>query len=371
MPTVSLYPLRFEPILRRLIWGGRRLGTVLHKPIGEGNDYAESWELSDYRDAVSVVNEGELSGTTLRDLVHHRGREVLGPGLSGRSQFPLLVKFIDAREVLSVQVHPDDEKGKRLAGDNGKTETWVVVDAEPESLIYAGLRPGVTREQFQAAIEDGQVEPLLHRFPARPGDCIMIEAGTVHAIGAGVLLAEIQQMSDATFRVFDWGRVGADGRPRELHITEAMESTDFTRGPVNPLIPARAGWRGQHPRGAVAMPLLCTRALEVIAARRPGPNRPVHHPDGNGGLRGGPARGAAGATRVWPDSAAAGRGWSLRDHPRRRSRRSDLRGALRATNQRVKEESSDAHGGGKHRNHHQSAGRTRLAPPASRCAGSF
>jgi mannose-6-phosphate isomerase len=238
MPAVPPYPLRFEPILRQLIWGGRRLGTLLHKPIGEANDYAESWELSDYRDAVSVVNEGELTGTTLRELVQFRGREVLGPGLSGRNQFPLLVKFIDAREVLSVQVHPDDEKGKRLAGDNGKTETWVIVDAEPGSLIYSGLRPGVTREQFAAAIETGQVEPLLHRFPARPGDCIMIEAGTVHAIGAGVLLAEIQQMSDATFRVFDWGRVGADGRPRALHVREALESTDFARGPVNPLIPA-------------------------------------------------------------------------------------------------------------------------------------
>jgi len=239
MPNVPLGLLRFEPILRRLIWGGRRLGTVLHKPVGEGNDFAESWELADYRDAVSVVNEGELAGATLRDLVHTRGRELLGPGLSAREQFPLLVKFIDAREVLSVQVHPDDEKGKRLAGDNGKTETWVVVDAEPASLIYAGLKPGVTREQFRAAIENGQVGPLLHRFPARPGDCIMIEAGTVHAIGAGVLLAEIQQMSDATFRVFDWGRVGADGRPRELHIRAALESTDFARGPVNPLTPTR------------------------------------------------------------------------------------------------------------------------------------
>ncbi len=238
MPTLPLYPLRFEPILRRLIWGGRRLGTVLDKPIGAGNDFAESWELADYRDAVSVVNEGALAGTTLRDLVHQRGRELLGPGLPGRDEFPLLVKFIDAREVLSVQVHPDDEQGERLAGDNGKTETWVVVDAEPGSLIYAGLVPGVTREQFEAAIASGQVEPLLHHFPARPGDCIMIEAGTVHAIGAGVLLAEIQQMSDATFRVFDWGRVGADGRPRELHIRAALESTNFVRGPVNPLTPA-------------------------------------------------------------------------------------------------------------------------------------
>ena len=159
MPAASLHPLRFELILRRLIWGGRRLGTVLHKPIGAGNDYAESWELADYRDAVSIVNEGELAGTSLRDLVHHRGPEVLGPGLSGREEFPLLVKFIDAREVLSVQVHPDDEKGKRLAGDNGKTETWVIVDAEPGSLIYAGLRQGVGREQFEAAIEKGRSSP--------------------------------------------------------------------------------------------------------------------------------------------------------------------------------------------------------------------
>jgi mannose-6-phosphate isomerase len=239
MPAGSLCPLRFEPILRRLIWGGRRLGTVLHKSIGEGNDFAESWELSDYRDAVSIVNEGKLTGTSLRDLVQRRGRELLGPAFTEQNQFPVLVKFIDAREVLSVQVHPDDEKGRRLASDSGKTETWVVVDAEPGSLIYAGLKPGVNREQFGAAILAGRVEPLLHRFQARPGDCIMIEAGTVHAIGAGVLLAEIQQTSDATFRVFDWGRVGADGRPRELHIREALESTNFTRGPVNPLALSR------------------------------------------------------------------------------------------------------------------------------------
>ncbi len=230
-------PLRFDPILRRLIWGGRRLGTVLGKPIGEFRDYAESWELADYRDAVSKVGEGPLKGCSLRSLVHDHARDLLGPGLAGCEQFPLLVKFIDACDVLSVQVHPDDEKGKRLAGDNGKTETWVVVDAEPGSRIYAGLKPGVTRAQFGAAIAGGDVEPLLHHFPARPGDCIMIEAGTVHAIGAGVLLAEIQQMSDATFRVFDWGRVGADGRPRELHVEQALESTDFQRGPVNPLAP--------------------------------------------------------------------------------------------------------------------------------------
>jgi mannose-6-phosphate isomerase len=239
MSHVPLYPLRFEPILRQLIWGGRRLGTVLHKSIGEANDYAESWELSDYRDAVSVVCEGPLAGTSLRELVHLRGRELMGPVHPAAEQFPLLVKFIDAREVLSVQVHPDDEKARRLAGDNGKTETWVIVDAEPGSLIYAGLKSSVTPDQFSAAIASGHVEPLLHRFTPRPGDCIMIEAGTVHSIGAGVLLAEIQQMSDATFRVYDWGRVGPDGQPRELHVSQALEATSFDRGSVDPLVPAR------------------------------------------------------------------------------------------------------------------------------------
>ena len=168
MAAIPLTPLRFEPILRRLIWGGRRLGTVLHKPIGEGNDYAESWELSDYRDAVSVVCEGELAGTSFRELVRQRGRELLGPALAGRGQFPLLVKFIDAREVLSVQVHPDDEKGRELAGDNGKTETWVIVAADPGSLIYAGLKAGVTRDQFARRSRRGRSSRCSIAFPPGP-----------------------------------------------------------------------------------------------------------------------------------------------------------------------------------------------------------
>ncbi len=233
--AAAMHPLRFEPILKRLIWGGRRLGEVLRKPIGEGSDHAESWEVSDHRADVSVVAHGPLAGTNLRDLLRDRPLELLGPAVGRRDQFPLLVKFIDAQQTLSVQVHPDDHLGRRLANDNGKTETWVVVAAEPGSLIYAGLKQGVTREQFARAIEMGEVEPLLHRFPARAGDCILIPAGIVHAIGAGVMIAEIQQMSDATFRVFDWNRMGADGKPRQLHVDEALESTDFSAGPVNPL----------------------------------------------------------------------------------------------------------------------------------------
>jgi mannose-6-phosphate isomerase len=237
MSPISFYPLRFKPILRRLIWGGRRLGTVLHKPIGDESDYAESWELSDYHDQVSVVEEGSLAGATLRDLVRSRGDELLGKALGPRDQFPLLVKFIDAHQALSVQVHPDDETGKRLANDNGKTETWVILDTEPGSLIYAGLKQGVGRDEFASAIQSGKVKHLLHRFEPSTGDCILIEAGTVHAIGAGVLLAEIQEMSDATFRIHDWGRTGPDGKPRQLHLGEAMESIDFDRGPVGPLSP--------------------------------------------------------------------------------------------------------------------------------------
>jgi mannose-6-phosphate isomerase len=237
MPMTTLYPLRFQPILRRLIWGGRRLGTVLHKPIGDATDYAESWEISDYHDQVSVVEQGSLAGATIRDLIRTRGSELLGPALGPRDQFPLLVKFIDAHQDLSVQVHPDDETGRRLAGDYGKTETWVILEAEPGSAIYAGLNQGVGRDELSAAIRSGQVARLLHRLEPKPGDCILIESGTVHAIGAGVLLAEIQEMSDATFRVYDWGRVGTDGKPRTLHIREAMESIDFERGPVEPITP--------------------------------------------------------------------------------------------------------------------------------------
>jgi mannose-6-phosphate isomerase len=238
MPDAPDYPLSFEPILKSLLWGGRRLGTVLSKAIGEGDRYAESWEIADHRKDVSRVRNGPLAGASLRDLVREHPREILGDSLSRHSsteQFPLLVKFLDAHAVLSVQVHPDDERGKRLAEDNGKTEAWVILHAEPHSKIYAGLRPGVSRNDLAQGMRTGRVEPLLHAFEASAGDCVFIPAGTVHAIGAGIVLAEIQQSSDATFRVYDWGRVGPDGKSRELHPDESLESTDFHAGPVDPV----------------------------------------------------------------------------------------------------------------------------------------
>ncbi len=267
MKKAPLYPLKFKPILRRLIWGGRRLGTVLNKPIGTESDYAESWELSDYHDQVSVVENGALAGTTLRDLVHSRAAELLGSASAPTDHFPLLVKFIDAHQSLSVQVHPDDEKGRVLANDSGKTETWVILDASPGALIYAGLKSGVTREDLAAAIRSGKVESTLNSFEPKVGDSILIESGTVHAIGAGILLTEIQEMSDATFRIDDWGRVGPDGKPRPLHIDKALQCIDFDRGPVAPVTPKPLPAEADNRREGLAQSKYF--ALERLSLKQP------------------------------------------------------------------------------------------------------
>jgi len=226
MRDIPLYPLTFKPIFKELVWGGRRLEKVLGKPLPPDRRIGESWELVDLPGDMSVVNGGDLDGSTLRSLVEKRKLELMGntPLLDGR--FPLLLKFIDAAERLSVQVHPDREAAERLGG-RPKTEAWHIIDAAPGCFLYIGTRPGVTREVFAEAIDEDRVEPLLRKVPVHPGDLIYLPAGTLHAIGEGVLLAEIQQASDTTYRVFDWGRMGLDGRPRPLHVKEALESIRF------------------------------------------------------------------------------------------------------------------------------------------------
>jgi mannose-6-phosphate isomerase len=227
------YPLQFEPLFRRYLWGGRRLGTMLGKSIGNGDDYAESWEVVDHGADQSIVSAGQLQGHTLGELVINHGDELFGRN-SPQRQFPLLFKFLDCNRTLSVQVHPNDEQAARLdQPDLGKTEAWVVLAAEPGSKIYAGLKPGVNREILNTSIAAGTCEDCLHEFEPQVGDCVFIEAGTVHALGAGLVVAEIQQASDTTFRLFDWNRVGADGKPRPLHIEESLEVTDYTRGLVD------------------------------------------------------------------------------------------------------------------------------------------
>ncbi|MEX0702719.1 MAG: type I phosphomannose isomerase catalytic subunit [Planctomycetales bacterium] len=232
-------PLEFEPLLKRIRWGGRRLGTALGKPLGDGDDYAESWELADHGHDQSVVARGAFAGWTLSRLVRERSEELLGRhARAGVEQFPLLVKFLDAQDRLSVQVHPNDEQAKRYAPDeNGKTEAWVILEAAPHSRIYAGLKPGVNAESLRAHLAAGTVVECLHSFHPRPGDCVFIPAGTVHALGEGILLAEVQQSSDVTFRLFDWDRLDRDGHPRPLHIEESLAVIDFARGPVDPAQP--------------------------------------------------------------------------------------------------------------------------------------
>jgi len=235
--TLCNYPLRFQPLFRRYLWGGRRLETMLGKSLDSGDDYAESWELVDHGTDQSVVLNGCLAGQTLGQLVAQQGSALLGQH-AGQSQFPLLFKFLDCNRTLSVQVHPNDAQGALLdPPDLGKTEAWVVLAAEPGSKIYAGLQADVSREGLGQALVEGTCEQCLHAFEPQVGDCVFIKAGTVHALGAGLVIAEIQQASDTTFRLFDWNRVDADGNPRPLHIDQSLEVTNFNRGPVAPQKP--------------------------------------------------------------------------------------------------------------------------------------
>ncbi len=228
-----LYPLRFEPIFRRYLWGGRRLKTVLNKPIGPESDYAESWEIVDHGEDQSRVSNGPLAGQPLQALVTERPDELFG-SRSNYDQFPLLFKFLDAQRDLSVQVHPNDQQARQLTPpDLGKTEAWVILDALPGSKIYAGLKRGFDRHALEREVSRGTTALCLHSFEPRPGDCVFVPAGAVHALGAGLLVAEIQQSSDTTFRLFDWNRVGSDGKPRPLHVEAALDTIDYSLGPLD------------------------------------------------------------------------------------------------------------------------------------------
>lgn len=255
MPTSPNYPLRFLPILKERIWGGRRLESVLGKKLPPGRLVGESWEVSDHGEDTSVVANGPHAGSTLRDLVTQFPKSLLGSSPpagpvdqpTAAPRFPLLVKWIDARERLSVQVHPPDGHSRLLPGERGKTECWLVINAEPGSEIYLGLRQGIDRSMLLRELTRGTVDRCLSAFPARAGDFFFVPAGTVHAIGAGVLLAEIQQSSDTTFRLFDWNRLDpGTARPRPLQVEAALDSIDYsltTPAPVS--VPAGASGPGE------------------------------------------------------------------------------------------------------------------------------
>ena len=219
-----LYPLTFKPIFKERVWGGRSIEKLYGKPLPPDVPIGESWEISDRPGDVSVVANGPLAGRTLHELVQQHSQELLGYG--GAERFPLLVKILDAQEKLSLQVHPPANVALRLGGDP-KTEMWYIAQAAPDADLYVGLKYGVTRADFERKIKDGTVAECFHRIAVKAGDVMFLPSGRVHAIGAGNVIFEIQQNSDTTYRVFDWNRVGLDGKPRELHIQESLESIDF------------------------------------------------------------------------------------------------------------------------------------------------
>ncbi len=221
-------PIVFEPIAMERVWGGRRFESLRGKPLPQGTPIGELWEVVDRDDAQSVVHSGEFAGRTLGDLWRNRRADVFGDDYMDdpHPRFPLLVKLLDARERLSVQVHPPQHLAESLQGEP-KTEVWYFLDCLPGARIYAGLREGATREEFDNLLRAGRVEEVLHEIPAFTGESIFIPSGRLHAIGEGNLIVEVQQNSDTTYRVFDWNRTGLDGKPRALHIDESMASIDF------------------------------------------------------------------------------------------------------------------------------------------------
>jgi mannose-6-phosphate isomerase len=228
-PAPTLYPLVFKPVLKDYIWGGRnleRLGRVL--PPGK---IAESWEIAAHKDGDTVVINGEFAGLRLSELHERLGLDLIGEHnawAQARDKFPLLIKLLDAHEKLSVQVHPDDQYALAHEGNElGKTEMWVILHAEPDAAVVYGMRKGTTPERFGECIADGTVESLLHVVPIHTGDFVCVPSGTVHAILGGSLIAEVQQNSNTTYRVFDWNRRQSDGTERELHIRQALDVINF------------------------------------------------------------------------------------------------------------------------------------------------
>ncbi|MFO7726620.1 MAG: type I phosphomannose isomerase catalytic subunit [Oceanipulchritudo sp.] len=215
--------LQFTPIYQERVWGGRSLETVLGRRLPEEKTIGESWELVDRPEANSVLGEDRR---TLRDLIREAPEAIMGPGWKAERPFPILVKWLDCKERLSLQVHPPAEVAEELGGEP-KTENWYIAECEPGSALLAGLKPGVKPAAFREALEKEALEPLVCRLPASRGDSLFVRSGRLHAIDAGNLILEIQQNSDTTYRVYDWGRVGLDGKPRRLHIEESMKSIDF------------------------------------------------------------------------------------------------------------------------------------------------
>ncbi|MGJ8659943.1 MAG: type I phosphomannose isomerase catalytic subunit [Cellulophaga fucicola] len=225
-----MYPLKFNPILKERLWGGTKLRDVLNKSI-ENDITGESWELSTVKGDVSVVSNGDLAGTSLQELINTKTNDLLGKSVAERfgTEFPILIKFIDAKQDLSIQLHPNDELAKKRHNSFGKTEMWYVMDADQDAELIVGFNKDVAKEEYAASIKNDTLLDLLNYEKVKEGDTFFINTGKIHAIGAGVLLAEIQQTSDVTYRVFDFNRKDKNGNLRELHTEQALDAIDYTK----------------------------------------------------------------------------------------------------------------------------------------------
>jgi mannose-6-phosphate isomerase len=227
--TTSLYPLTFTPVLKDYIWGGRNLEHLFGRSLPPGR-IAESWDIAAHEDGTTVVDNGRFANITLTELQAELGLDLIGRNCAWayeRGKFPLLIKLLDAHQHLSVQVHPDDDYAQKCEGNElGKTEMWIVLHAEPEAAVILGVKAGTTPELFRQAIAGGRLEPYLHHIPVQAGDMVCVPAGSLHAILGGLVIAEIQQNSNTTYRVYDWNRL-QNGQPRPLHVDKALEVINF------------------------------------------------------------------------------------------------------------------------------------------------
>ena len=226
--------MSFTPLYMERVWGGRGLELKLGRKLPEGKVIGESWELVDREGEQSIVAEGTHKGKTIRELLEGGAADIIGPGREGSQPFPILIKWLDCQDRLSLQVHPPAAIAPILGGEP-KTENWFIADCDEDASLIVGLKQGVTREKFTQALKDNKVGACVHRFPVKQGDSILVESGRMHAIDAGNLILEIQQNSDTTYRVYDWGRVGLDGAPRQLHLEESLQSIDFEDFEPRPL----------------------------------------------------------------------------------------------------------------------------------------
>ena len=247
---MTMYPLLLTPPVKDYIWGGTRLKTEFGYPTDK-DIAAEAWVLACHKDGASVVENGELAGRTLPEVLALWGDEAIGEKAAAFPYFPLLIKLIDAHDRLSVQVHPDNEYALRVEGEFGKTEMWYVVDCEPGAQLIYGFNRTLTKEELRAQIEADTLPEVCNFVPVKKGDVFFIQAGTLHAIGKGILIAEVQQNSNTTYRVSDYGRLGADGKPRPLHVDKAVDVTD----PVPPTVPYGAVGEEAPIEGGTLRPL--------------------------------------------------------------------------------------------------------------------